>query len=433
MVKITGVEAGSKAEKAGIKPGETLVQVGNFPINDLLDYRFYTTEGDITLTVEDEQGEQRQVRIRKGQYDDPGLLFQSFLMDKQHSCRNKCVFCFIDQLPKGLRKSLYFKDDDERLSFLFGNFVTLTNMSDAEIDRIIKMHITPINISVHTTNPELRVKMMKNPRAASTLGYLKKLTDAGIAINTQIVLCPDWNDKDELRRTLEDLCALGDALLGVAVVPIGLTDHRDGLEPMRVFTPQEAAETIDIIEEYSSRMLAQRGERVVHPADEFFLLAGRPIPGAEYYDGFGQLEDGVGLIAALEEEFTFALEDTPGHPIQREVCIPTGLAAAEFISGLCRRAERQFPGLKAHVYPVPNRLFGKHITVTGLLCGADIVVELRSKQLGDEIILSTCMLRKEDDLLLDDTTPQWIGEQLGKPVRAVPFGGQDLLNALLGE
>ena len=204
MVEITGVEPCSKAEKAGIKAGEKLLKVGNFEINDLLDYRFYTTEGDIPLPLEGADGNRRQVRIKKGQYDDPGLLFESFLMDKQHSCRNKCVFCFIDQLPKGLRKSLYFKDDDERLSFLFGNFVTMTNLKDEDIDRIIEMRISPINVSVHTTNPELRVKMMKNPRAATTLAYLKRLTDAGITVNTQIVLCPGWNDGEELRRSIRE-------------------------------------------------------------------------------------------------------------------------------------------------------------------------------------------------------------------------------------
>jgi len=278
MVNITGVEPHSKAEKAGIKPGDKLLKVGNFEINDLLDYRFYTTEGDITLTLEDPEGNRRQVRIKKGQYDDPGLLFQSFLMDKQHSCRNKCVFCFIDQLPKGLRKSLYFKDDDERLSFLFGNFVTMTNLKDEDIDRIIKMRISPINVSVHTTNPELRVKMMKNPRAATTLAYLKRLTDAGITVNTQIVLCPGWNDGRELRRTLTDLCALGEYLQGIAVVPIGLTDHREGLEEMRTFTPEEAAAAIDLIEEFGDKMYAQRGERVAILPTNFSCWPGDPFP-----------------------------------------------------------------------------------------------------------------------------------------------------------
>ncbi|MBR5558852.1 MAG: DUF512 domain-containing protein [Oscillospiraceae bacterium] len=433
MVNITGVEPHSKAEKAGIKAGDKLLKVGNFEINDLLDYRFYTTEGDITLTLEDAEGGIRQVRIRKGQYDDPGLLFQSFLMDKQHSCRNKCVFCFIDQLPKGLRQSLYFKDDDERLSFLFGNFVTMTNLKDEDIDRIIKMRISPINVSVHTTNPELRVKMMKNPRAAETLSYLKKLTDAGITVNTQIVLCPGWNDGEELRRTLTDLCALGENLQGIAVVPIGLTDHRQGLEEMRVFTPEEAAEAIDLIEEFGDKMYRQRGERVAHPADEFFLLAGREIPAPEYYDGFTQLEDGVGLIASLEEEFGFALEDTEGHPVDRHVSIATGLAAADFLRGLCDRAEKQFPGLKVTVWPVENRLFGKHITVAGLVCGNDIIHTLSGKDIGREVLIPESMLRREGDMLLDDVTPAQIAEKLGVPVTPVPFGGQPLLDALLGE
>jgi len=432
MVTITGVDPRSKAQQAGILPGETLVQVDGHPINDLLDYRFYTTEANITLTVRSAAGALRQVHIRKGQYDEPGLQFQSFLMDKQHSCRNKCVFCFIDQLPAGLRESLYFKDDDERLSFLFGNFVTLTNMSDAEIDRIIQMHISPINISVHTTDPALRVRMMKNPRAADTLAYLKKLTDAGIAVNAQIVLCPGWNDGEQLRRTLQDLCDLGGALQGVAVVPIGLTDHRQGLEPMQPFTPAQAAAAIDLIEEFSARLLRQRGARVIHPADEFFLTAGRPIPAPGYYDGFGQLEDGVGLMAALEEEFAEALADTAGCPVSRTVTIATGTAAAGYLRGLCGRAEGQFPGLRVQVCPVPTRLFGSRITVAGLVCGADIVHALSGRPLGDGVLLPACMLRREGDLLLDDTTPGWIADRLHCPVTPVPFGGQALLDALLG-
>lgn len=431
MVKITDVAKGSRADRHGVCAGDMLCSINGRDIADVLDYRFFLADTEVKLGLL-RDGRPLEVTIRKREYDDIGLDFETPLMDRKHSCENKCIFCFIDQLPKGMRETLYFKDDDSRLSFLHGNFITMTNLRDPDIRRIMDMHISPINVSVHTTNPELRVKMMKNPRAATTLPYLRRLTDAGITVNTQIVLCPGWNDGPELRRTLEDLCALGENMRGVAVVPIGLTDHREGLEPMRVFTPAEAAAAIDLIEEFGDRLAAQRGERVVHPSDEFFLLAGRPIPPPEYYDGFTQLEDGVGMIAALDEEFGFALEDTPAEPTGRRVSIVSGTAAAPFMQQLCARAEGQFPGLWARVWPVENRLLGKNITVTGLLCGKDIAEALAGEDLGEELLISESMLRREGDLLLDDTTPQWLSEQLGVAVRAVPFGGQPLLDAILG-
>ncbi len=434
MIEITGILPNSPADKAGLLSGEYLCAVGGRPVRDLLDYRFFTTERSITLTLCQKDGKKRDVVIKKGQYDDVGLLFETFLMDKQQPCKNACVFCFIDQLPKGLRPSLYFKDDDERLSFLFGNFVTMTNMGEEEIDRIIEMRISPIHISVHTTDPELRVKMMKNPAAASSLDYLRRLSEAGIGLQTQIVLCPDWNDKDHLRRTLDDLCGLGDSLQGVAVVPIGLTAHREGLPNMRPFTPAEATEVIDIIEQYGDRLFLERGERIVHPADEFFLLSGREIPPPEYYDGFGQIEDGVGLTAALLEEFEFALEDTPARAVHRKVTIATGRAAAPFMQRLGRMACEQFSGLCVEVVEVENRLFGPLITVAGLLSGGDLLQALTpiSKELGKAVILPDCMLRREGDMFLDDMTPSQLEEALDTPVIITKFGGQYLLDAMLG-
>ncbi len=434
MIKIIGVVSDTPAAKAGVMSGEYLCAVGGRAVRDLLDYRFFTTERLVTLTLKSEEGTTREVRIKKGQYDDLGLEFDSFLMDKQQACKNACVFCFIDQLPKGLRPSLYFKDDDERLSFLFGNFVTMTNLTDHEIDRIIEMRISPIHISVHTTDPNLRVRMMKNPAAATSLQYLKRLAGAGIGLQTQIVLCPDWNDGEHLKRTLRDLCALGEHLQGVAVVPIGLTAHREGLSPMRPFTPTEAAEVIDTIEQFGDRLLCERGERIVHPADEFFLLAGRKLPPPEYYDGFGQIEDGVGLISALREEFDFALEDTPPKSIDRHVTLATGKAAAPFMRELAGLAMRQFKGLSVEVVAVENRLFGPLITVAGLVCGEDLLHALTpmADRLGDVLLLPTCMLRREGDMFLDDKTPQDLASALEVDVTMVDFGGQALLDAMLG-
>ena len=308
MVKITDVEKNSRAAKRGILPGDTLVKINGNEINDVLDYRFYLTEClvDITLLRD---GEEYSVSIKKGEYDDIGLDFETPLMDKKQTCKNGCIFCFIDQNPEGLRDSLYFKDDDSRLSFIHGNYITLTNMSDKDIDRIIKMRISPINISVHTTNPELRVKMMKNKRSGEVLDYLSRFAEAGLSMCGQIVLCRGINDGSELLRSLDDLAGYYPAMGSVAIVPAGLTKFRDKLFPLTDFTSEEASEIIDMINSVGETHKKKYGTRVFYAADEFYLKAGRPIPDADYYEDYPQIENGVGMLRSFSDEFGMALED----------------------------------------------------------------------------------------------------------------------------
>ena len=306
MVTIIGIEPGSLAQKHKIRAGDKIISINNNEIRDVLDYRFYCTDRKLVIILETADGKNRKVKIRKDEYEDIGLEFETYLMDKQRSCMNKCVFCFIDQMPKGMRESLYFKDDDSRLSFLFGNYITLTNIGDDEIDRIIKMHISPINISVHTTNPELRCKMMNNRFAGEKLKYLKRLSDAEIKINAQLVLCPGLNDGKELERSLNDLAQLYPSIESVAAVPVGLTKFREGLYPLRPFTKQEAAAVIDTIEKIGDRFYNEYNDRVFYPSDEFFALAERELPDEAYYGAFLQLENGVGMSSLF-------LLNSPAH------------------------------------------------------------------------------------------------------------------------
>lgn len=430
-VTITGVEPGSPAAKKGLLPGDVLETINGEAVRDVLDYRFYMTDTCLRLALR-RGGSPLAVTIRKGEYDDLGLEFETYLMDRQHTCRNKCLFCFVDQLPKGLRDSLYVKDDDSRMSFLFGSYVTLTNLTEEDIRRIIKMRLSPINVSVHATDPELRVKLLKNPRAADSLRFLPMLTQAGIRVNTQLVLCPGINDGPALERSLWDLEKLRPGLGSIALVPVGLTGHREGLFPLRPYTKEEAREVLAVAERFQGEMLQKHGSRIAYPADEFFLLAQVPIPPAEYYEDFDQLEDGVGLWALLWQEFTDALDREDPRPLPRRVSIATGTAAAPLISSLAALAEEAFSGLSVTVYGIPNRLFGGAVNVAGLLCGGDIAQGLRGRDLGEELLLPAVMLRHERDKFLDDTTVPWLEEQLKVPVRVVENDGGELLDAMTG-
>lgn len=427
-VTIAQVDPGSLAQRAGIRPGDRLASINGNPIRDVLDYRFYLADTRLLLALETPDGP-KTVRLRKGEYDDLGLSFDTYLMDRQHHCRNKCIFCFVDQLPRGLRDTLYFKDDDSRMSFLFGSYVTLTNTTEEEIRRIIKMHISPINVSVHTTDPELRVRMLKNPRAGEVLSYLPMLTGAGIQVNTQLVLCPGINDGDQLRRSLTDLAALGPNLQSVALVPVGLTCHREGLPPLRPMTREEARETLAIAEAFNAPILAKTGVRLALAADELFLIAGEPIPGPEYYGEFHQLEDGVGLTALLRQEFAEELDWAEPSGRVRRTSLACGVAAAPLLESLCATAGEKFPHCHVSVYGVPNRLFGETVNVTGLLCGRDLIAELQGKPLGEALILSSVMLRHEGRFL-DDLLPEDLEAALGVPVRVVDGTGGDLLAAM---
>lgn len=430
-VLIQSVERRSYAERAGIRPGDTLLTIDQNPVNDVLDYRFYMTNPVIELHLL-RGGAAYSAQIKKGEYDDIGLEFETYLMDKQHSCKNKCIFCFVDQMPKGMRETLYFKDDDSRMSFLFGNYITLTNLTDADIDRIIKMHISPVNVSVHTTDPALRVRMMKNPNAAGSLRYLKRLTDAGIKVNTQLVLCPGYNDGEALEKSLNDLGVLYPNLQSIACVPVGLTRHREGLPALRPFDAAGAADTIERIHRFAGRMQALHGERVAYPSDEFFLKAGQPIPDAAYYGEFAQLENGVGLIALLKDEFETAFASDDGAEAHFDGAVVTGTAAAPLLRELAGKVSERFSKVHIRVYPITNRFFGETINVAGLVTGGDIVSQLAGKPLGEKVLLPSVMLRHERDRFLDDMPVGELAEKLGVPVEPIDNDGYQLYDAMTG-
>lgn len=427
-VTITGVEPQSLAAKKHIRAGWQLVSMNGHPITDVLDYRFYLTEPTLTLVLHDGT-KNRAVTIRKAEYEDIGLEFATYLMDEQRSCRNKCVFCFIDQLPKGMRDTLYFKDDDSRLSFLFGNYITLTNLTEQDIDRIIQMHISPIHVSVHTTDPDLRCKMMNNRFAGERLSYLRRLADAGIELKCQLVLVPEWNDGAALEKTLADLAALTPALKSVAAVPVGLTRHREGLTPLRLFTAAESAAVIDALESANTRVMQQGGARLFFPSDEFYLAAGRPMPDADHYGDFAQLENGVGMSALLKDQFLTALADTDEAPKGSRLVIATGRLAAPLLQELVDEAQKKWHNLCVTVKPIRNDFFGETITVAGLVTGQDIAAQLNGVE-ADKILFPDSMLRREGDCFLDDMTPDELSARLQIPVCPVGCDGADLLEAL---
>ena len=402
-VKIFDVTTGSHADKAGIKKGETLLSINSNEIVDVLDYRFYQVNRKLTLEVEDENKNVRTIEMTKGEYEEIGLEFETYLMDKQHSCRNKCIFCFIDQLPKGMRESLYFKDDDSRLSFLFGNYITLTNITEHEIDRIIKMHISPINVSVHTTNPELRCKMMNNRFAGDTLKYLKRFADAGITLNCQIVSCPGINDGDELVRTLTDLENLGVNM--TAIVPVGLTRYRENLYPLVPYNKETAGQTIDIIEKMGDECVKKHGRRIFFPGDEFYLLAEREIPSPEFYEDFSALEDGIGMIAYLTDDVGWKLEELDAdESLCHKVTIACGEGVFPYMKRIMSMINEKFPNITINTRAIKNNFFGGGVNVSGLVTGGDLIDQLRGDDLGDRLIITSSMLRFENDLFLDDVS-----------------------------
>jgi putative radical SAM enzyme (TIGR03279 family) len=361
-----------------------------------------------------------------------GLEFASYLMDRQHHCKNKCIFCFVDQMPPGMRETLYFKDDDARLSFLFGNYITLTNLRQKDIDRMIKMHISPVNISVHTMDPALRQKLMGNPAAASSLDFLRQLAAAGIKINTQLVLCPGINDGEQLVRSLQELGNLYPSVESIAAVPVGLTKYREGLFPLRPYTQEEARAVIETIHRFSEDFLAREGVRLAYPADEFFLMAQMPIPDDEYYGEFNQLENGVGLLSLLRREIADELEDWEDEGLSRRVSLATGEAAAPFLREQIAQIKKRFPGLDCTVYEIRNDYFGEHITVAGLVTATDLIRQLKGKDLGEELLIPGVMLRHEQDRFLDDQTIEDVQRALGVSVRTVDNDGTQFLLALLG-
>lgn len=431
-VKIDSIATGSRAAAHGIMPNDILISINGQEVTDVLDYRFLETERELKLLLS-RNGEEYTVEIKKPQYAEIGLEFETYLMDEQRSCRNKCVFCFIDQLPKGMRDTLYFKDDDDRLSFLFGNYITLTNIDDREVDRILKMHISPINVSVHTMDPELRCKMMSNRFAGESLRHLYKLAQGGIKLNCQIVLCPGLNDGAALEYSLKELYSLGESLLSVACVPVGLTRYREGLYPLTPFTKETAAAAVDLLEAYGDKFLKERGSRTVFASDELYIMAEREIPPLEFYEDFPQIENGVGMLRNLQDEFDWALEECTLPTAPRHVTIPTGECGYQFINNLLDGLREKCHNLTIDLIPVHNDFFGGTVNISGLLTGRDLIKNLENRNLGDEVLIVSNMLRADEDVFLDDVTLAQLSEELGVPARRITPTGDGMLAAILGQ
>ena len=429
--KIRAVLPGSIAEELELEPGDVLLAVNDHEIEDVFDYHYYTNEEYLTVLVRKPDGEEWELEIE----EDLGIEFESSLMDDYRSCRNHCIFCFIDQMPPGMRETLYFKDDDSRLSFLQGNYVTLTNMSDHDIDRIIHYHLGPINISFQTTNPDLRCKMLHNRFAGDVFPKIRRLADAGIELNGQIVLCRDINDGAELERSISDMTSYLPALRSVSVVPVGLSKYREGLYPLKPFDAQSAGEVIDLIESWQKKIYPQYGVHFVHASDEWYLLAGRPLPEEERYDGYLQLENGVGMLRLLKEEVeeTLAEVKPDGETPKRRVSIATGRLAGPFLKELGKRIETVHQNVTLQIFEIRNDFFGESITVSGLITGQDLIAQLKDQDLGDELLLPTNMIRSGERVFLDDLTIEDAEEALGISIRIVESGGRDLVCAVTGE
>ncbi len=429
-ILIDHVEAGSEAETLGLAPGDELLSVDDNELNDSLDYDFYTDSKSFHLKARVADGirewdVQRQVR---GPF---GCEFKTYLGDQKHSCSNHCMFCFIDQLPPGMRDSLYFKDDDERLSFLFGNYITMTNMQEHEIDRIIKMHISPINISVHTTNPQLRVRMLANRRAGEVLKYLPKLVEGGIAVNCQLVLCRGVNDGDELRRTLSDLLELTPMVQSIAAVPCGVTDYRKNLYPQVPYDAVSSAEVIDIMEEFGDECKRRHGKRIIYPSDEWYLKAGRPIPQEEFYEDFDQLENGVGMMRLYASEFLQELEKPHRVYGSKKLDVVTGEMASPLINEMMAELNRQYPMIEVTVHTIKNNFFGGNVGVAGLVTATDILAQCKGKLVSDTLGVPEVMLREEKDMFLDNITVEELAQQLGVKIQLLPTSGGDEARMLL--
>ena len=384
-----------------VAPGDTITAINGNEILDVLDYKFFAYDRRLEVRLRRPDGTEYSLHVRKDEGGDLGLDFGSYLMDAPRSCANACVFCFIDQLPRGMRRTMYFKDDDARLSFLLGNYITLTNLSEREVERIIALHVSPINVSVHTTNPELRCKMLRNPRAGESIAIMRRFAEAGIVMNCQIVCCPGLNDGEELQRSMRELAEMWPAVHSVSVVPVGLTRFREHLYPLTPFTPEHAGETIDQVEAFSAECLQKLGSRIFFCGDELYLKAGRELPEEEFYEEFTQLENGVGMLRLLETEFRSALK-LADEPDGLDFTIATGVSAAPQLEKLLRLAKAAFPRLKGRVCPIENDFFGRSINVTGLVTGGDLIAQLRGKELGERILISQNMLRRQEMDFLDE-------------------------------
>ncbi len=425
------VEEGSIAWELGIEPGDVLLRINDNIIEDVFDYHYYVNDEELLVLIRKKNGEEWELEIEKDLEEDLGIEFERGLMDEYRSCRNKCMFCFIDQMPKGMRETLYFKDDDSRLSFLQGNYVTLTNMSDHDIQRIVSYHLEPINVSIHTTNPELRCKMLHNRFAGDALKKIDTLYEGGITMNGQIVLCKGENDGEELERSIRDMTRWLPNLQSVSVVPVGLTKYREGLYPLEPFQKEDAREVLKTIHKWQDKIYEEYGIHFIHASDEWYLLAEEALPEEERYDGYLQLENGVGMLRLLENEFEEAYEAMPGGVEEHHVSLATGKLAEPIIRQLSERLKCKYPNLHANIYAIRNDFFGERITVAGLITGQDLKAQLMGADLGDTLYLPNSMLRSGEEVFLDDMTVEELSEALQIEIKIVGSSGQDLINALL--
>lgn len=428
---IQNVLPGSAAEAAGLQPGQELLRVNGHTVRDVLDWRFYSYDARLRLEIASHGRVHRKV-LRKAEGEDAGLEFDTYLMDEPRHCANKCVFCFIDQLPKGLRRTLYFKDDDARLSFLMGNYITLTNLSEEELERMIRQRISPVNVSVHAADPAVRCRMLNNPRAGNCMEIMRRLADAGIEMNCQIVVCPGWNDGEVLQDTMEKLALLYPQVPSVSIVPVGLTRYRENLTKLEAFDRESASKTLAQVAVMAENCLQKLGSRIFFCSDELYLKAGETIPEEEAYEGYPQLENGVGMLRSLEEEFRFALEE-PREIAPCAFSAATGLAAKPLLEKLAALAEEKFPELHGTVYGIRNDFFGPSVDVAGLVTGGDLIAQLRGKELNGRLLIPDVMLRRGEEVFLDDVTLDTVERELGVRCVPVPQDGGALLRAMLNQ
>ena len=418
--------------KHRIRVGDTLLAINGKEVIDVLDYKFFGYDPEVSVTVRTPDGLEHTVHVAKAEGQDLGLEFETYLMDKPRSCANNCVFCFIDQLPKGMRRTMYFKDDDARLSFLLGNYITMTNLSDREIQRICDLHISPINVSVHATNPELRVKMLRNRFAGRCIDIMRRFAAAGIMMNCQIVCCPGLNDGGELERTMRELAEMYPAVHSVSIVPVGLTKFREGLYELKPFTPEHAGETIDLVTAFGDKCIEKFGTRLFFCSDEMYICANRELPDDEFYEEHTQLENGVGMIRLLESEFKSALS-LSGKPDGVPFSIACGVSVAPFFEKLVCAAREKYDNIDGRVYAIENDFFGHSINVTGLITGGDLINQLKGKDLGERLFISQNMLRRDEMDFLDDVLLEDAVTALGVPIYPIGQDGFDLWDAISGD
>lgn len=429
---VAHVEPDSIAEELGIVPGDVIARINGEDIDDYFDYKYLSADEELELTVIKQNGSAEVISLYNEEQEDLGITFSRMLFGEAKSCSNRCIFCFIDQLPPGMRDTMYFKDDDTRLSFLYGNYVTLTNMSDAELNKIIKYRISPVNISVHTVDPALREKMLHNRFAGRIMEQIQLLYDGGITMNMQIVLCPGVNDGAQLEQTIRTLTALHPRVESISIVPVGVTRYREGLYPIRTFDAEGAAAVIRQVEAHQARLLKAVGSRMVYLSDEFYILAGLPLPPYEAYETFPQIENGVGLIASMQREFNDALQAAAPQPLNRTGSIATGEFAYSFISGLVKTFNMRYNS-HIQVFEIKNDFFGGKVTVSGLLCGCDLIRQLNGKDLGGRLYITQSMLKAGEDVFLDDVTLAEAEAALGVPITPIPNDGYAFLEALSGK